>query len=87
MDIDVEPEKGWKTQDMFVPPGFHVSAEVHTEGEEPEGEVGEQPYSYPLGLGGVLMNACLGTNYQPGDPCFQSYWATTGCEVGETGNW
>ena len=81
LDIDIEPEKGWKTEDVFVPPGFHVAAEMTAEEEKPEGEAGEQPYSYPLGLGGVLMNACVGTNYQPGDPCYDAYWAETICAV------
>ncbi|KAJ7378599.1 hypothetical protein OS493_021899 [Desmophyllum pertusum] len=49
MDIDVEPEKGWKTEDMFVPPGFHINAELTGEDEKPEGEAGEQPFVYPWG--------------------------------------
>ena len=81
MEINVEPEKGWKTEDMFVPAGFHIDAEMTGEDEEPEGEAGEQPFSYPMGVGGVLMNGCYGTNYQPGDPCYEAYWETTICAV------
>ncbi len=81
LDINIEPEKGWKTEDLFVPPGFHVDAEMTGEDEKPEGEAGDQPFLYPMGVGGMLMNSCVGTNYQPGDPCYEAYWATTRCEV------
>lgn len=81
MDINIEPEKGWKTEDMFVPPGFHVDAEMTGEDEKPEGEAGDQPFLYPMGVGGMLMNSCTGTNYQPGDPCYEAYWETTICAV------
>ena len=66
---------------MFVPPGFHVDAEVTGEDEKPEGEAGDQPFLYPMGVGGMLMNSCVGTNYQPGDPCYEAYWETTICAV------
>ena len=81
MDIDIQPEKGWKTEDIFVPPGFHIDAEITGEDERPEGEAGEQPYIYPMGVGGILMNGCFGTNYQPGDPCYEAFWKTTLCHV------
>ena len=81
LDIDIEPEKGWKTEEMFVPPGFHISAEMSGEDEKPDGEAGEQPFAYPMGVGGVLMNGCFGTNYKPGDPCYVAYWETTICHV------
>ena len=81
LDINIEPEKGWKTEDLFVPPGFHVAAEMKGGGPEPKGEAGTQPFMYPAGLGGILMNGCYGTNYQKGDPCFNAYWKTTRCEV------
>lgn len=81
LDINIEPEKGWKTEDMFVPAGFHIDAEMTGEDEEPEGEPGEQPYVYPMGVGGVLMNGCYGTNYKPGDPCYDAYGTTTICAV------
>ncbi|XP_078353422.1 uncharacterized protein LOC144638115 isoform X2 [Oculina patagonica] len=79
LEINIEPEKGWKTEDMFVPAGFHIDAEMTGEDEEPEGEAGEQPFSFPMGVGGVLMNGCYGTGYQPGDPCYEAYDKTTIC--------
>ena len=87
LDINIEPEKGWKTEDLLVPAGFHIEAEMtgkdeeDEEDKEPEGEAGEQPYVYPMGVGGVLMNGCYGTDYQPGDPCYDAYGATTICAV------
>ncbi|KAL9951279.1 hypothetical protein ACROYT_G043917 [Oculina patagonica] len=79
LEVNVEPEKGWKTEDLLVPAGFHIDAEITGEDEEPEGETGEQPFVYPMGVGGILMNGCFGTNYQPGDPCYEARWKTTLC--------
>ena len=81
LEINVQPEKGWKTEDLFVPAGFHIDAEMTGEDEEPEGTPGEQPVAYPMGVGGVLMNGCFGTNYQAGDPCYEAEWKTTICAV------
>ena len=81
MEINVEPEKGWKTEDMFVPAGFHIDAEMKEASEAPEGEEGQQPFSYPMGVGGMLMNGCYGTGYQPGDPCYEARAKTTICLV------
>jgi len=79
LEVNVEPEKGWKTEDLLVPAGFHIDAELTGEDEKSEGETGEQPYVYPMGVGGLLMNGCFGTNYQPGDPCYEARWKTTLC--------
>ena len=83
MEVNVEPEKGWKTEDLLVPAGFHIDAEITGEDEEPQGEAGEQPYTYPMGVGGLFMNGCFGTNYQPGDPCYEARWKTTLCLVSQ----
>jgi len=66
---------------LLVPAGFHIDAELTGEEEKSEGETGEQPYVYPMGVGGLLMNGCFGTNYQPGDPCYEARWKTTLCLV------
>ncbi|XP_078360290.1 uncharacterized protein LOC144644633 isoform X2 [Oculina patagonica] len=79
LDINIEPDKGWKTEDMFVPPGFHIDAEITGEDEKPDGEIGDQAFTYPMGVGGLIMNGCFGKNYQPGDPCYQATWKTTIC--------
>ena len=68
---------------MFVPPGFHIDSKIEGEGEKPKGETGEQPFIYPLGVGGLIMNGCFVTNYQKGDPCYEAKWKTTICLVNE----
>ena len=85
LEIDIEPDKGWQTEDMFVPPGFHLGAEITGEDEKPEGQKGEQAFAYPMGIGGMIMNGCYGTNYQLGDPCYQAKDATTLCWVSKYG--
>ena len=75
------PDKGWKTDDLFVPSGLHIDAEVTGEDEQPKGETGEQPFAYPMGVGGLIMNGCFDKNYQPGDPCYQAKGKTTICMV------
>ena len=81
MEIDIEPDKGWQTENMFVPAGFHIGAEITGEDEKPEGQKGEQGFAYPMGIGGMIMNGCYGTNYQLGDPCYQAKDTTTLCLV------
>jgi hypothetical protein len=67
---------------MFVPPGYHIQAEV--EAEAPPSTPGDpiQPYTYPAGIGSVMMNGCWGTGYKEGDPCFNALEVTTQCRVG-----
>ncbi|KAL9985287.1 hypothetical protein ACROYT_G007668 [Oculina patagonica] len=79
LDINIVPDKGWKTEDLFVPSGFHIDAEITGEDAKQEGEKGEQPFMFPMGVGGMIMNGCFGKNYQPGDPCYQATWKTTIC--------
>eukprot|EP00058_Branchiostoma_floridae_P014109 XP_002599597.1 hypothetical protein BRAFLDRAFT_77695 [Branchiostoma floridae] len=49
--------------------------------DEKKGNSGGQTaaYTYPAGLGPVLMNGCFGTGYKNGDPCFQAKIPRTGC--------
>ena len=81
LNINIKPDKGWKSDDFFVPPGFHIDAEVTGEAEKSEGEKGEQPFAYPMGIGGMMMNGCYDTDYQRGDPCYQAKDTTTLCLV------
>ena len=81
LKININPDKGYQTEDLFVPAGFHIDAEVTGEDEKPDGEIGDQPFAYPMGVGGLLMNGCFGKNYQPGDPCYQAKGKTTLCLV------
>ena len=81
MEIDIEPNKGWQTEDMFLPPGFRIGAEITAKGKKPKGQKGEQAFTYPMGIGGMIMNGCYGKNYQLGDPCYQAKDTTTLCLV------
>ena len=84
MEINIEPNKGWNTDNSFVPPGFHIASEMIDEGKKSKGEAGDQPYAYPMGVGGMIMNGCFGTNYQAGDPCYEARRKTTICTVSNT---
>ena len=67
---------------MFVPPGYHINAAVENEGSSHKSqEQGESVYTYPAGIGSVMMNGCWGTGYKPGDPCYQSLGVLTACQV------
>lgn len=67
--MDIVPDKSWQTEDMFVPAGYHMNSHIASDDSAPK-EVGEAPYTYPAGLGNVLMNGCWGTGYKEGDPCY-----------------
>ena len=83
--LDIMPDKGWSTPDMFVPPGYHMGASI-SDTEQTEKEHGEQPFTYApnMGLGYVMMNGCYGTNYTPSDPCYNAKFASPICLVRET---
>ena len=83
LEINIDPQKGWETENLFVPPGFQIDSKIEGEGEKPKGETGEQPFIFPMGVGGLIMNGCFATNYQKGDPCYEAKWKTTICLVNE----
>ena len=67
---------------MFVPAGYHLNAEIENEGEKAESQEQNEPvYTYPAGIGTMMMNGCWGTGYKPGDPCYQSLEVLTACQV------
>ena len=70
LELNIEPNKGWETETMFVPAGVHVDAEYTSKDKPQETKTAVQPFTYPMGIGGVMMNGCYGRNYQPGDPCY-----------------
>ena len=70
LELNIEPEKGWKTESMYAPAGVHVDAEYTTKNKDEEDFTGEQPFAYPMGVRGVMMNGCYGTNYWMGNPCY-----------------
>ena len=81
MKLNIEPNKGWKTETMFVPPGVHIDAEYTNSGKEEKKNSGMQPFTYPMGVGGVMMNGCYGRNYQRGDPCYAAKRMSAKCLV------
>ena len=40
---------------------------------------GGQAFTYPAGLGPMLMNGCFGTDYKEGDPCYSAKRMNTRC--------
>ena len=79
--LNVSPEKGWHNEDMFLPPGYHINAEIKNEGSSDKSVDGQNVYTYPAGIGSVIMNGCWGTGYQNGDPCHKSLTSRTACKV------
>ncbi|CAB4025046.1 Hypothetical predicted protein [Paramuricea clavata] len=66
---------------MFVPPGYHLNAEIDNEDTKAENhEHGGPVYTYPAGIGTTIMNGCWGTGYKPGDPCYKSLGVSTACQ-------
>ncbi|KAL9983630.1 hypothetical protein ACROYT_G005829 [Oculina patagonica] len=79
--LDIMPDKGWSTPDMFVPPGYHMGASISGT-PKTEKEEGEVPYTYApgSGLGYVMMNGCWGKNYTASDPCYNAKWTSSVCQ-------
>lgn len=78
--LDIVPDKGWQSEDMFVPAGYHMDTSISDEeGSPPEND--QASFSYPAGLGSVLMNGCFGTGYKEGDPCYVAKWQMDACLV------
>ncbi|XP_035667450.1 uncharacterized protein LOC118410076 [Branchiostoma floridae] len=66
----------------FVPAGYEISHRYQYADEEEDEQDAMGPssaYSYPTGLGPVMMNGCFGTAYEPGDPCYDSKIPQTNC--------
>lgn len=68
---------------MFVPAGVHIDAEYSNNDKGQTRHGGAQPFIYPMGVGGVLMNGCYGRDYQKGDPCYAAKRMSTKCLVSE----
>ena len=81
LELNIEPEKGWKTEIMYAPAWVHVGAEYTTEDKDEEDCIAEQLFAYPMGMGGVMMNGCYGTNFQIGNPCYNFKTASPNCHV------
>ncbi|XP_035692536.1 uncharacterized protein LOC118427007 [Branchiostoma floridae] len=68
---------------MYAPPGWEIrhKYKYKDDSDEDKGSSGGQAaaFTYPAGLGPVLMNGCFGTGYKNGDPCFQAKIPKSDC--------
>lgn len=55
--LDITGDKGWKTDDMFIPPGYHMQAKIEPESKPAPPVNGQPPFTFPFGAGGMIMNA------------------------------
>lgn len=78
--LDIIPDKGWQSEDMFVPPGYHLDSKITDDAGSPK-EAEQAAFTYPAGLGTVMMNGCYGTGYKEGDPCYVAKWTLDACLV------
>ena len=78
-DIEFSSLPGFEGLNSFEPSGWKISSnENKGPAAEPEGQ-NSQPSAYPHGVGFALMNGCFGSQYQEGDPCYDSKWMSTKC--------
>ncbi|XP_019635210.1 PREDICTED: uncharacterized protein LOC109478192 [Branchiostoma belcheri] len=75
--------RGTNTGDTFSPAGYELRFDVersegHGSGNDDSTD-GMSPALYPSGVGPLLMNACFGTNYAPGDPCYEGFVPIEAC--------
>ncbi|KAI8493810.1 hypothetical protein Bbelb_281570 [Branchiostoma belcheri] len=81
-DIQLVPRPGATMGNMYAPPGWEIRHKYkYKEDRNEKVSFGGQAtaYTYPAGLGPVLMNGCFGTGYKNGDPCFKAKIPRTGC--------
>ncbi|XP_078616738.1 uncharacterized protein LOC144885015 isoform X1 [Branchiostoma floridae x Branchiostoma japonicum] len=81
-DIQLVPKPGATMGNMYAPPGWEIrhKYKYKDDSEDRGSSIGQTAaYTYPAGLGPVLMNGCFGTGYKNGDPCFQAKIPRTGC--------
>ncbi|XP_048578736.1 uncharacterized protein LOC5522213 [Nematostella vectensis] len=78
--LDIMPDKGFQTEDMFAPAGYHISSELDGGDEKEKGDYEPAPIPYPGGfIGNAILNGCFGTNYSQGDPCYSPAETKTQC--------
>ncbi|CAH1277377.1 Hypp9588 [Branchiostoma lanceolatum] len=82
-DIQLIPRPGATMGNMYAPPGWEIRHKYKYKDDRDENRdsSGGQAvaYTYPNGLGPVLMNGCFGTGYVNGDPCFKAKIPRKGC--------
>eukprot|EP00058_Branchiostoma_floridae_P001425 XP_002586913.1 hypothetical protein BRAFLDRAFT_105135 [Branchiostoma floridae] len=74
-EIDFIEQKGMVQEDMFAPPGMKMKVDVEKSPKKQNEKDDMSPpkaFSYPMGMGGTMMNGCFGTGYVRGDPCYKA---------------
>eukprot|EP00058_Branchiostoma_floridae_P001424 XP_002586912.1 hypothetical protein BRAFLDRAFT_105134 [Branchiostoma floridae] len=74
-EIDFIEQKGMVQDDLFAPPGMKMKVDVEKSPKKQNEKDDMSPpkaFSYPMGMGGTMMNGCFGTGYVRGDPCFKA---------------
>ncbi|KAI8486042.1 hypothetical protein Bbelb_361420, partial [Branchiostoma belcheri] len=82
-DIQLVPRPGATMGNMYAPPGWEIRHKYKYKEDRDEDTVSSggqaTAYTYPAGLGPVLMNGCFGTGYKNGDPCWEAKIPQKGC--------
>ncbi|XP_019620680.1 PREDICTED: uncharacterized protein LOC109467177 [Branchiostoma belcheri] len=82
-DIQLVPRPGATMGNMYAPPGWEIRHKYKYKEDRDEETVSSggqaSAYTYPAGLGPVLMNGCFGTGYKNGDPCWEAKIPQKGC--------
>ncbi|XP_019630644.1 PREDICTED: uncharacterized protein LOC109474722 [Branchiostoma belcheri] len=82
-DIQLVPKPGGTMGNMYAPPGWEIRHKYKYKEDSDKDKVSSggqaAAYTYPAGLGPVLMNGCFGTGYKNGDPCYKAKIPRTGC--------
>ncbi|XP_078696167.1 uncharacterized protein LOC144924633 isoform X2 [Branchiostoma floridae x Branchiostoma belcheri] len=82
-DIQLVPRPGATMGNMYAPPGWEIRHKYKYKEDRDEERVSSggqaSAYTYPAGLGPVLMNGCFGTGYKNGDPCYKAKIPQEGC--------
>ncbi|XP_078695699.1 uncharacterized protein LOC144924446 [Branchiostoma floridae x Branchiostoma belcheri] len=84
-EIQLVPGRGGTMGNMYAPPGWEIRHKYKYKDDSDNDKVssgGQDPaYTYPAGLGPVLMNGCFGTGYKNGDPCWEAKIPLEGCPI------
>ena len=79
IEVKMKHDKGY--MDLggeFQDGGSDIKIQEISQGS-PEKQSGGDAYTYPAGIGPMLINGCFGTNYKIGDPCYAAKRLNTKC--------
>ena len=88
VEISLKNEKGYMdVGGEFQPGGMDVKIQ-NIEDQPTDKKSGGDSFSYPYGIGPLLINGCFGSNYKKGDPCYANSRMSTSClNMMEAGNY